>query len=268
MDKKGVNLSDMDDAWRFAVAIEKSGVAPKGMGAAAIFAVVQAGAEFGLSPMASLSNMKTINGRTGPMGKVAKAKVIASGFIHDQIRDEMVGQYGELEYCCRVTSKRKGHSQATVTEFSIADAKRAKKWGSTGPWTDYPKQMLYYRALGFHLDKVYPDVMVGFVIAEALGDYPETEVKGVVLQPLSNESNDPILDLLPEGKTQADLHAHFEKTVGFEPDSSTGNETLTQMDDAQKASILERLEKNDAKLDEANPDNSAVEGADSQPDLL
>jgi len=76
--------------------------------------------------------------------------------------------------------------------------------------------MLYYRALGFHLDEVYPDVMVGFVIAEVLDDYPapdEREVKGVTLAKVEPRSNDPILDLLPPGAKAEDLERELEKQV-------------------------------------------------------
>jgi hypothetical protein len=264
MTGRGVALTTMEDAWRFATAIVQSGAAPsmgKGrkMDVATVFAVVQSGMEFGLTPMSALTNMKCVNGRTGPMGKVAKAKVIASGKVKGAIVDEMVGQYGEMDYCCAITSTRKDTGVEITTSFSIGDAKRAGLWGKSGPWTEYPKGQLYYRALGFHLDRVYPDVLMGFDIAESLMDYPdEVEVHGVVLQPLDKPGNDPLLDLLPEGKTADDLEEVFDP----------GEPEVAVMSHEKRDDILKRLEAADVTVDEADAANAKPEGAEEQPDML
>ena len=217
-DERGVVLNTHQEAWDFAGAIVVGSIAPKGMTQADIFSVVQAGAEFGLPPMSALTNFKVINGRAGPMVKCAKAKVMQSGLIEGMIDHEYVGKEFEDDYLCRVTSKRKGHPKAVVTTFSVADAKRAGLWNKAGPWSSYPKRMCYYRALGFHLDELYPDVMVGFVIAEALEDYPdpsEKEVAGVTLTKVEPRGNDPILDLLPSGAKAEDLEQHLEEQESF-----------------------------------------------------
>jgi len=258
----GVVLTSMEEAWRFALAIEKSGLGPKGMQASAIFAVQQAGAEFGLSPMASLTNFKVINGRTGPMVRCALAKVLASGEVQGKIKDELIGAAFEDDYCCRVTSTRKGHPTPTITEYSVADAKRAGLWGKKGrggeptPWVTYPKEMLYARAMGRHLEKQYPDIMVGFVTAESLQDYPdEREVRGVTLTPQADIPKDPILDLLPQGKTTEDLQEVLEIV---EADRSTGNRMTAEV----QSDILKRLEANDAALSMPDTANASIDGAE------
>ena len=246
MTERGVQLTDMDALWKFAGALVASGAVPtvgKGqkMDQATVFAMVQAGLEFGLTPMASLTNMKCINGRTGPMGKIAKGKVLSSGMVKGGIRDGMVGKYGDADYRCVVVSTRADDGVEVETSFSVRDAKRAGLWGKSGPWSEYPDQMLYYRALGFHLDKVYPDVMMGVVIAEALQDYPVDE-PATTLVPLEKPENDPILDMLVE-------------EVKVEEEDV--------MEKMKQAAILEKLEAEDAQ-----PDNAATEGQEVQEELL
>jgi hypothetical protein len=170
MSQGGVSLTTMDDAMRFCERLAKSGVAPKGMGDAAIFAVIQSGAELGLSPMRALSNMKVINGRVGPMGSLAKALVRKSGVLEKGTGfvEKFTGTPGEDDWTAHFSTLRAGESEMYHTEFSVKDAKRAALWGKVGPWKQYPKRMLMWRAIGFHMDDYYSDVLMGFHIAEVL----------------------------------------------------------------------------------------------------
>jgi hypothetical protein len=62
--------------------------------------------------------------------------------------------------------------EETEATFSVADAKRAKLWGKSGPWTQYPKRMLAMRARGFAIRDAFPDAMRGMITAEEAQDYP------------------------------------------------------------------------------------------------
>jgi hypothetical protein len=210
MGNRGVSLRNIDEAWRFCEAIAKSGVAPKGMNETAkIFAVVQAGAELGLTPFRALSNMKIINGRVGPMGSLAKAlvrkeKALAPG---TGFKQDFVGEEGTDEYAARVITLRVGESEEYVTTFSVKDAKLAKLWdqkqrdGSPGVWMKYPKRMLMWRAVGFHMDDYYSDVIMGMPIAELLEDYPEARIP-VVMEQKDVPVVDPLLaELTAIGET-------------------------------------------------------------------
>jgi hypothetical protein len=199
MDNRGVSLTTMDDAWAFCKALETSGVAPKGMKQAAIFAVVQAGAELGLSPMRALSNMKVINGRVGPMGSLAKALVRKAAILAPGtgFKENYSGEEGSDDWTAHFSTLRDGESEAYHTTFSVKDAKRAALWGKGGPWSQYPKRMLMWRAVGFHMDDYYSDVLMGFHIAEVLDDYPEERV-AVTMSRLDEPSKDPLLDELEE----------------------------------------------------------------------
>jgi hypothetical protein len=206
MGERGVSLKTIDEAWRFCKAIEQSGVAPKDMNTAAkIFAVVQAGAELGLTPFRALSNMKIINGRVGPMGALAKAlvrreKILAHG---TGFKQDFIGEEGSDEFAARIVTIRDDEKDPYITIFSVKDAKVAGLWGKKsrdgkpGPWCLYPKRMLTWRAVGFHMDDYYSDVLMGMHIAEVLGDYPEEEI-GITatMEPVAEPTRDPLLDEL------------------------------------------------------------------------
>ena len=74
-------------------------------------------------------------------------------------------------YGYRVTAVRKG-DQAAIESFIVADAKRAKLWGKAGPWTDYPKRMLRFRARGYVLRDLFGDVLKGLRTVEEARDIP------------------------------------------------------------------------------------------------
>jgi hypothetical protein len=169
---QGVKLASLEDAFRFANAIVASGFAPRGMEKPeAVLVAIQLGAELGLTPMAALQNTAVINGRPAIYGDAALALVRASGLL-ESFNEEEVGEAGKDSFGVRVTAVRRDGSKGCET-FTVADAKAAKLWGKAGPWTDYPRRMLKFRARGFVLRDVFGDVLKGLRTAEEVRDYPE-----------------------------------------------------------------------------------------------
>ena len=79
---KGLQLSTLDDMWRFAQCVVKSGFAPKGMEKPeSVLIAVEMGYEVGLSPMAALQNTAVVNGRPTIYGDAALALVRGSGLL-------------------------------------------------------------------------------------------------------------------------------------------------------------------------------------------
>lgn len=167
--KQGVQLSSLEDAFRFATAVSKSGFAPKGVDTPeAILIAVQFGAELGLTPMSALQSLAIINGRPAIYGDAALALVRASGEL-EHYTQKTVGE-GEAQKAI-VTVKRKDQDEITA-EFSVADAKKAQLWGKAGPWSAYPTRMLMWRARGFALRDAFGDVLRGLRTAEEVEDMP------------------------------------------------------------------------------------------------
>jgi hypothetical protein len=168
---RGLEITSLDDAWRLAKAITLSGFAPKGMDKQeSILVAIQLGAELGLTPMAALQNIGVINGRPGIYGDAALALVRASGLLEVYSETE-VGQPGTDGFGVKVAVKRKGYDAMSET-FTVADAKQAKLWGKAGPWTDYPKRMLKFRARGFALRDAFGDILKGMRTMEEIRDTP------------------------------------------------------------------------------------------------
>lgn len=182
--KSGIIISDMDSLWRFSTAVQKSGLAPKGIQSAeAIFVAIQMGLEVGLTPMAALQNIAVINGRPSIWGDAQLAVVRGTGEMEgfeewfevggNRIARNPATYTDDTCAVCRV--KRCGF-EATEISFSVADAKLANLWGKDGPWRQYPWRMLRMRARSFALRDQFGDALRGMRSVEENQDTPAIEV--------------------------------------------------------------------------------------------
>lgn len=174
---KGLQLSTLDDMWRFAQCVVKSGFAPKGMEKPeSVLIAVEMGYEVGLSPMAALQNTAVVNGRPTIYGDAALALVRGSGLL-DFYEEKQVGTKGKDDFGYCVTAKRKGDNSKYSETFTVADAKTAGLWGKPGPWTQYPARMLKFRARGFLLRDAFGDVLKGMRTYEEAHDYIDVDAE-------------------------------------------------------------------------------------------
>ena len=173
MNKQGLQLKTLEDAYRFAQYVIKAGLAPSSIKTPEQALVsMQAGAELGFSPMRSLAVVTVINGRAGLMGEAALAKIRAAG-ICDQppvitVRGDGDSREGVMRF------KRRDMPEPVEVTFTVAEAKKAKLWGKSGPWSDYPDGQLQWRAVGRGWKLYFSDVGAGFAVSEELHDYPES----------------------------------------------------------------------------------------------
>lgn len=180
----------MEEAYRIAKAVHKSGLAPKDMQEPEqILISIMHGLEIGLPPLAAIQRIAVINGRPSIWGDAAIGLVQASGQLED-FEETIEGEGDARVAVCRAV--RKGRKTPIVGKFSVADAKRAGLWddreivkrkGSTGwyekpndaPWYRFPERMLKMRARGFCLRDGFADVLGGLYLREEL----EEELKDV-----------------------------------------------------------------------------------------
>ena len=133
------------------------------------------GAELGLAPMQALQCIANINGRPSIWGDSAKALCLASSVC--EAIDETIEGEGTPNPKAICVCKRRGHGSPVRAEFSVEDAKRAGLWGKSGPWSDYPKRMLKFRARGFILRDQFGDILKGLrTVEEARDIAPEINV--------------------------------------------------------------------------------------------
>jgi hypothetical protein len=174
----GLALATFDDAFRFAKMVSQSDFAPKdfrGKPDSCLLAI-QHGSEIGLSPMQSLQSIAVINGRPTIWGDAALALVQSSPAC-EYVKEYIEGDGDQAVAVCEV--KRRGYPAATISTFSMFDAKRAGLAGKSGPWTQYPARMLALRARGFALRNAFADALRGLVTAEEAQDYPQGEAARV-----------------------------------------------------------------------------------------
>jgi len=210
---RGIELRNMDELVRFAGAVVKSGLAPKGIETdAAIAVAIQMGLEVGLSPMAALQNIAVINGRPSIWGDAQLAVCRATGELEafeewyevggKRVLRNPIAPGEDWAAVCKV--KRRGYPEVEQA-FSVADAKRAGLWGKQGPWTQYPARMLRFRARSFTLRDQFGDALKGLLSTEEVQDIPAdpvekarnvTPTRVVVSDPVPVKSDDE-LDMTP-----------------------------------------------------------------------
>jgi hypothetical protein len=171
---RGLSLQSVSDAMQFAKMLAASDFAPKdfrGKPESCLLAI-QHGAELGLAPMQAVQGIAVVNGRPSIYGDTAKAVCVGSP-VCEYVRETIEGDGDKMVAICE--AKRRGYPDATISRFSVDDAKKAGLWGKSGPWSQYPRRMLQMRARGFALRDAFPDVLKGLVTAEEAQDYPTPE---------------------------------------------------------------------------------------------
>jgi hypothetical protein len=156
-----------------------------------ILVAILMGNELGFSPISSLQNIATINGKPSIYGDAMLALVKNSPLCLDVVESTYKGEKPEDSGAVCV-AYRKDAEPVTVT-FTVGDAIRAGLWKKAGPWTLYPKRMLALRARSWALRGAFPDLLLGLVATEEVADYQDSapeisklKKKSSKLAPMSN----------------------------------------------------------------------------------
>ncbi|TCZ61156.1 recombinase family protein [Roseicella aquatilis] len=167
--------STLTEMMHLAEVLAQSAMVPKDYRgrAADILGALLWGQEVGLGPLQALQGIAVVNGRPAIWGDAALALVRAHPACVS-IREGVEGEGDDQHGWCEV--ERRGQPPVRRT-FSVADAKRARLWGKTGPngptpWVTYPARMLMLRARGFAIRDAFPDALRGVITAEEAADMP------------------------------------------------------------------------------------------------
>jgi hypothetical protein len=134
----------------------------------------------GIDPFLGLRDIFIIDNIPSIRTEAAIALVESSGFC-EYIEQTFIGTPYDDSYTAICTVRRKGRKEH-ISTFSVKDAKDAKLWGKktkTGAdttWITYKKRMLMYRAVGFALRDIFPDVLRGAKLYEEVIDYSQYTV--------------------------------------------------------------------------------------------
>ncbi|MEO5367463.1 MAG: recombinase RecT [Magnetococcus sp. WYHC-3] len=165
----GLVPKNLDQLWRLANIMAKSGLMPKGLQTPeAVCVAIQMGLEVGLSPMQAVQNIAIINNRPSIWGDAGLALVEASTLLED-FKETITQENGNIVATC--WAKRKGRKTPVERTFTTEDAKQANLHKKEGPWQQYPKRMTQMRARWWVLRDLFPDVLKGLKAAEEVQDY-------------------------------------------------------------------------------------------------
>lgn len=164
----GIIPSSIEEVFRLATAIAKSGMAPRDMGTPEKLTVaILHGLEIGIPPMMAINKIAVVNGRPTLWGDAVPALLLSKGF---RLREETGRDEGGM--FATATVIRPNGEQITRV-FSEEDAKVAGLWGKQGPWKQYPSRMLQMRARGLAARDGAADVLSGIYLAEEAQDIAE-----------------------------------------------------------------------------------------------
>lgn len=135
-------------------------------------AIMSKGFELGLTLTASFEFITVIQGKPTLSPRGALALVQQSGLLESMKIEETKDAKG-APAACTVYMKRKGGFEYTAG-FSMEDAQRAGLVKQGGAWEMYPANMLRWRAVGYAIDMVFPDVVGGMKRADEFGAAVDT----------------------------------------------------------------------------------------------
>jgi hypothetical protein len=160
---------NIEEAYRLAQYVSKSGLAPQGMKTPEqCMVAIMHGLEIGLPPMQAVQKIAVINGRPSIWGDAVPALLLSKGF---RISEEPT----ESGHKCTIT---RPDGQVIVRQFTKADAEKAGLWNKSGPWKQYPQRMLQMRARSLAARDGAADVLAGMYLAEEAQDIPVDTVPG------------------------------------------------------------------------------------------
>ncbi len=151
----------MSEVQSMAEVLSKSALIPDALKGKAPDVVVQilAGAELGLSPMASIRGVHIVSGKPILSADTMVGLVLASGLC------EYFTQIEASITSVTFETKRKGSPAAQRCTWTMEDAKRAAV-NAKDNWRTFPRQMLSARCRAELARSVFPDVLAGVYVPE------------------------------------------------------------------------------------------------------
>lgn len=190
-----INPQNIEEAYRYAAAIHKSGLAPKQFDSPEkVLVAMQTAKELGLPALTALKNMYVVNGSVSLYGDLPLALVRRSGLLEkfketqfDKDKKEICVENDNLNADCFTATciiKRKGEDEFTRS-FTWEEVLKAgldkNKWGLKETYQNFRKRMLQMRARGWALKDGFSDVLMGISIFE----YDQFEEKEKDVSPLA-----------------------------------------------------------------------------------
>jgi hypothetical protein len=163
-----VTNGEIDQLFRLADGLSRSGFFPDARQATQAFAKLVFGRDLGLSATQAMTGIDIIEGKPEVNANVQASKVRAS----DRYEYRIVELTDER---CEIVFSLDGDELHPSSVFTMEDAKKAKLDGKNN-WKQYPRNMLFARAMSNGVAFHCPDVMNGIRVY-AQGEISESEMR-------------------------------------------------------------------------------------------
>lgn len=173
------------------------------LGKDALFTVLIHAHSLDIDPVTALSG-----GLFYARGKVEMSARLMNALIRSRGHQVLMDERSN-EKVCILHGKRADSGDTLTQSFSLEEAKSAGIYRAGTPWTAYPKDMLFARALSRLARQLFPDVIGNFYVQGEISELPrgavaldEEEEESVELeeQKLERLELTEILEKLPEQK--------------------------------------------------------------------
>lgn len=163
-DERGLKLDSLSAMWRFAEMAVNSGIYKDLNDNPSVALIkIQAGAELGLTPVWSLTNIFVVNGKPVVYGDGLLGIVLSHPQCEDVI-ETSEGTFPSDTYTAICEVRRKGRLPV-IRKFSVADAKKAGIFGKNVHGL-YPQRMLQMRARSWACRDAFADALRGLGVRE------------------------------------------------------------------------------------------------------
>lgn len=164
-------IADLDSAYRYASALAQADILPQDLRGkpSNVLTIMLYGQYLDLPPVIATQVISVVKGRPQLAGKFLIARVRQAGHIFEVVERD--------ERSCSVRITRGDDGTSHSETFTLDDAVRAKlvsikegkpyarsKSGEALPWENYPQRMLMWRATGWCVDVICPEVKMGFAV--------------------------------------------------------------------------------------------------------
>ncbi|MCD6351087.1 MAG: recombinase RecT, partial [Armatimonadetes bacterium] len=156
-----------DQALQYLDKCKRAGLLPRGLSPEGAFLVLHRGRELGLPMGQALSGLYVVNGKVAMDAQTMIALVHEKGLGAFEIESTDEG--------ATVTAIHRNGTRYTAT-FTREDAERAGLLKKGGPWAQYPRQMMKWRAVSEAARTVFPEIFLGIYTpdeAEDIADAPD-----------------------------------------------------------------------------------------------
>lgn len=174
-------IADLDSAFRYASALAQASIVPDDLRGkpSNVLMIILYGQQLNVPPPVAIQTITVIKGRPVIAGRLLLAKVREAGH-RSSITDH-------TDRACTVTITRGDTGETHTEKFTLEDAVASKlvavkdgkpfarsKNGEALPWESFTRRMLMWRAVGYCVDAICPEIRMGFAIEGEL-DHLEPE---------------------------------------------------------------------------------------------